>query len=55
MSDDTERTRFVPLEADTLGVLALVNGVPYLCIGLTAGCDCHPEHTLFVERRHCLN
>ncbi len=53
--DESVTTRYVPLISDTVGLLVMVNEVPYLVMGLTAGCECHPEHTLFVERRHCLN
>ncbi len=53
--DDEVRTRFVPLTADPMALLVHLNEVPYLVVDLTAGCDCHPECTLLVERRHCLN
>lgn len=55
MSDDPTSTRFVELEADPIAHLVAINGVMYLVIDLQAGCECHPEETVFIQRRHCLS
>lgn len=52
---DEGGARFVPLEVDPIAALVFVHGVPFLVIDLNAGCECHPDETLLVQRRHCLN
>lgn len=50
-----QAVRYVPLEAEPLAVLVWRNGVLYLVVHLVAGCECHPDETVFAERVHCMS